>query len=92
MLRNIFKIFLLLFNFSDDFILTFLDSVKSWQHEYTSKHYHNQPLHAISFSEDGCILAAAFGPSVVLKVLDDADDFKASLTHGSEQIRWTYLM
>lgn len=64
-----------------------LDEIKSWQHEYTSKHYHNQPLNAISFSEDGCILAAAFGPSIVLKVLNDSDDFKTSLTHGSEHIR-----
>ncbi|KAL4142352.1 hypothetical protein QTP88_004830 [Uroleucon formosanum] len=62
--------------------------IKSWQHEYTSKLYHNQPLHAISFSEDGCILAAAFGPSIVLKVLDDSDDFKTSLTHGFEHIRF----
>jgi len=60
---------------------------KSWQHEYTSKQYHNQPLHAISFSEDGCILAAAFGPSIVLKILDDSDDYKTSLTHGFEHIR-----
>jgi len=69
------------------FILQLLDPIKSWQHEYTSKLYHNQPLHAISFSEDGCILAAAFGPSIVLKVLDDSDDFKTSLTHGFEHIR-----
>lgn len=67
--------------------MCFLDPVKSWQQDYTSKHYHNQPLHAISFSEDGCILAAAYGPSVVLKVLDASEDFKASLTHGSEHIR-----
>lgn len=62
--------------------------IKSWQHEYTSKLYHNQPLHAVSFSEDGCILAAAFGPSIVLKVLDDTDDFKTSLTHGFEHIKF----
>lgn len=79
--------FLYLMEISIFCVLLFLGSVKSWQHEYTSKHYHNQPLHAISFSEDGCILAAAFGPSIVLKVLSDSDDFKTSLTHGFEHIR-----
>ncbi|VVC36323.1 Hypothetical protein CINCED_3A020846 [Cinara cedri] len=28
-----------------------------------------------------------FGPSIILKVLDDSDDFKTSLTHGFDHIR-----
>ncbi|XP_050438746.1 WD repeat-containing protein 75 [Adelges cooleyi] len=64
------------------------NKMKSWHHEYTSIEYHNQPLNAISFSEDGCILAASFGPSIIIKVVEDPSDYKTSLTHGSEHIRF----